>query len=659
MAIISMKKLDLVALKKDRKAILEKLQLLGVTEIIEIKKEGLDKISMNNIIQGFNKDIEIAKEANDILTPYVIRKKNLLSSFEEGREIKLSEFNEKIVSYKETIKQCQEIIESKEAINSNNDEINRLVTEKDSISKWLALDMPMDFKGTDYTRALIATVYGNHTKETISEILDEAFIEKLYEIEIISTQREQTAVFIVCHKDIRKDIVSALRKIEYIPIDSKRVGYAKEESQALEERIKLLKEENERYRDKIIDFTSVVEDIELVIDYLEMRTQKYEVISSLGNTRHTFVISAYIPEEEISKCFDNYLKDYIVAYDIYDPEEEEDVPVLLKNDKFVAPVESITEMYALPGKGDIDPSPVMAFFYYLLFGIMFSDAGYGVIMALVSALILRKKNIKESARKTFAMFFYCGISTIFWGAIFGSWFGDIVPVIYTEFLNKPAPNLALWFDPVSNPMKFLIFAFIVGIIHLFSGVLARAKMSVNEKKYLEAVFVSLPVIILVVGGALLAGNFLITVPSSLLQLGKYMAFAGIILVIIGEIYMARNIFKGIASGAYGLYNIASGYLSDILSYSRLLALGLATGSIAGVMNLIGVIPESLVAKAILLPIVFIIGHSANFAINALGAYVHSNRLMFVELFSKFYEGGGRAFKPFKINSTYLKIEEDN
>ena len=112
-------------------------------------------------------------------------------------------------------------------------------------------------------------------------------------------------------------------------------------------------------------------------------------------------------------------------------------------------------------------------------------------------------------------------------------------------------------------------------------------------------------------------------------------------------------------GVYGLYNVATGYLSDILSYSRLLALGLATGSIAGVVNLIATMPESTVLKAVMLIVVGIVGHTANMAINLLGAYVHSDRLQFVELFSKFYEGGGRAFKPLKVNTKYIKFEKEN
>ena len=109
---------------------------------------------------------------------------------------------------------------------------------------------------------------------------------------------------------------------------------------------------------------------------------------------------------------------------------------------------------------------------------------------------------------------------------------------------------------------------------------------------------------------------------------------------------------------YGLYNTASGYLGDILSYSRLLALGLSTGVIATVINLLGTMPGNKVAKLILFIIVFLLGHTANIAINLIGTYVHTNRLQYVEFFSKFYEGGGRSFTPLKADTKHFRFKEE-
>ena len=144
-----------------------------------------------------------------------------------------------------------------------------------------------------------------------------------------------------------------------------------------------------------------------------------------------------------------------------------------------------------------------------------------------------------------------------------------------------------------------------------------------------------------------------------MNIAKYVAIAGVVLIVLTNSRSSKNIVARLGGGLYGLYNIASGYLSDILSYSRLLALGLATGSIASVVNMMGAMVQNPVAKAIMLAVVFVVGHALNMAINVLGAYVHTNRLQFVELFSKFYEGGGRAFEPLKFNTKFFKFKEEN
>ena len=318
-------------------------------------------------------------------------------------------------------------------------------------------------------------------------------------------------------------------------------------------------------------------------------------------------------------------------------------------------------MYALPGKNDVDPSGIMAFFYYLLFGMMLSDAGYGVLMTIGSWFILKKTGVEGSMRKTMKMFFYCGISTTIWGALFGSWFGDIVQVVCTNFLGyTQPPDIALWFEPIKDPIKLLLFSFIIGICHLFLGLVVLGVMKWRDGDKVSAICDTVPIMMTVLGAAPLAGSILAPgIPKVIMEIAKYVAIAGVVLIVLTSSRSSKNIFARLGGGLYGLYNIASGYLSDILSYSRLLALGLATGSIGSVINMLGSMVQNPVVKAIMLVVVFIVGHTLNMAINVLGAYVHTNRLQFVELFGKFYEGGGRAFEPLKFNTKFFKIKEEN
>ena len=140
--------------------------------------------------------------------------------------------------------------------------------------------------------------------------------------------------------------------------------------------------------------------------------------------------------------------------------------------------------------------------------------------------------------------------------------------------------------------------------------------------------------------------------------GIGLALVGAVLTVLTSGRSSKNISGKLGGGLYGLYNTASGYLGDILSYSRLLALGLSTGVIATVINLLGTMPGNKIAKLILFIGVFLLGHTANIAINLIGTYVHTNRLQYVEFFSKFYEGGGRSFTPLKADTKHFRFKEE-
>ena len=423
--------------------------------------------------------------------------------------------------------------------------------------------------------------------------------------------------------------------------------------------IKKLEERSEEAKDSIEKLAENRKQLQFVIDYLQMRKEKYDALSGLGFTDSTFVLTGYIPEKYTESLKKEIEARYTASITFTDPDEDEDVPVLLENSRFSAPVEGITKMYALPAKGDVDPTPVMSFFYYLFFGMMLSDAGYGLLMVIGTTIALKKFKLESSMKKTLTMFRNCGISTVFWGALFGSWFGDIVQVVSREFFGKEIGSIALWFEPLTDPVKLLLVSFGLGILHLFLGVAVAFKMTWDTGKKLDAVFDALPIYLIVLGVAPIGAGMFISVPSALTKTGTYMLIAGVIMLVLTAGRTSKSVFGKFFGGLYALYNTATGYLGDILSYSRLLALGLATGSIASVINLIGTMPENKIVKLILLIIVFVVGHIANLAINLLGAYVHTDRLQFVELFSKFYTGGGREFAPLTVNTKYIKFKEEN
>ena len=273
---------------------------------------------------------------------------------------------------------------------------------------------------------------------------------------------------------------------------------------------------------------------------------------------------------------------------------------------------------------------------------MLSDAAYGAILTIGSFIILKMFNIEGLMKKIMKLFMYCGISTMFWGIMFGGVFGDMFGIS------------ALWFNPVEDPMTLLVFSLIFGGIHLFVGMGIKAYILIKSGHMVDAVCDIFLWYILLIGLVLFGvGNMITPVLS---EIGKYMSIIGAV----GILFTGGRSKKGIGKitgGLGSLYGITS-YLSDVLSYSRLLALGLATGVVSQVINTLGKMLGGGIVAIVAMVIVFIIGHVFNLAINTLGSFVHSSRLQYVEFFGKFFEGGGTAFNPFKRRTKYVEIVKE-
>ena len=355
---------------------------------------------------------------------------------------------------------------------------------------------------------------------------------------------------------------------------------------------------------------------------------------------------------------------------LLEPESGEAAPIALKNNSFAAPTESVVESYGLPGEGEVDPTSIMAVFYYFLFGLMLSDAGYGLLMIVGCAIVLKKfPKMSRSMKQMMTMFFWCGVSTFLWGILFGGFFGDAIDVVAHTFFGVPkdvAVFKPLWFAPLEKPMKLLVYSFAFGVAHLFVGLGIKGWQLLKQKRVMDFIGSVLSWFLLLTGLILMLlpsdlfasiSGSPIAIPAPLQSAAKILALLGAVGLLLFAAWDRKNIGLRLALGAYELYGI-TGWLSDVLSYSRLLALGLATGVIASVINSMASMFGGGVKGAILFIIIFLVGHALNMAINLLGAYVHTNRLQYVEFFGKFYDGGGEAYEPLTTDNTkYYHMEE--
>jgi len=304
----------------------------------------------------------------------------------------------------------------------------------------------------------------------------------------------------------------------------------------------------------------------------------------------------------------------------------------------------------------VDPTPIFSLFYLTFFGIMFADVGYGLILAAASFMMVRSGKLEGGAYKFIKQLGYCGISSAIWGVVFGSFFGNLIPVASELFLGNAIQIEPLWIDPVENAMTMLAFSCIFGVVHLFVGLGVKAYKHIRDGRFAEAVNDSFLWYILIIGlGLLLAGDMLFAGAGTI---GKWMSIGGAGGIVLLPVLIGKGVGKLV--GLWNLYGI-TGYVADILSYARLLALCLAGSVIALVFNTLAAMAGGTsVIGAFIFILVVVVAHVFNFLLSGLGAFVHSIRLQYVEFFGKFFEGKGEPFQPFMNNTKYVKIvKEEN
>lgn len=672
MAVLPMSRVDIYGLKKERKGVLETLQHLGIVDVKVFKEDkgGFERYDTAAQRAKFSKARNDAKSAVAVLDKYAPEKKSVFSSFNGKTVISEEKYNGGVSEREKILGYASEILRLEKKISENAAEKIRLETALASLMPWKDLAVAMNYKGSRSTAVFIGTLPEQKTLEDVlreynaeCDALGYKELKDGIYAEIVSVLTAQTCLMIIAGKAAAAQTEEILRHMGFAAPSVQCETFAASKIDEINDKILKLEENSKDCREKIRQSAENRRSIEFIADYYAMRADKYEVISKLGQSRSTFALTGFVPSRDVERLEETIGSKYCVAVEISDAGD--DAPVLLKNNSFAAPLEGVLETFSLPGKGEMDPTAAMAMFYYFLFGLMLSDAAYGIIMVLVCAfMLLRFPRMETGLKKSLKMFFYCGISTTFWGVMFGGYFGDAIPVIAKTFFNKEIEIKPLWFSPINDPMRMLMFSFAVGIVHLFTGLGMKLYSLVKEKQFKDALY-DVVFWYLLVGGAIVyllsmpmfisMSNLGFILPQSVGKAAAIAAGIGAVGIALTAGRTSKNPFKRLAKGLYELYNV-TGYLSDILSYSRLLALGLATGVIANVFNKMGSMMGGGILGAILFALIFIVGHTMNIGINLLGAYVHTNRLQFVEFFGKFYEGGGEKYVPFSENTEFYEID---
>ncbi|MBS5885884.1 MAG: V-type ATP synthase subunit I [Clostridium sp.] len=651
MAIVKMNKFTLLTFESKKQKLLREIQGLSNVEFINLqdddfleKYEELKSLAKDDIDLEYSKyeeNLSKAKFALEFLKKYVPKKSGLKSLQEEKLTLTLDELDEKVKASKweESYNKAKE----KEAELANLDSnITKLQAEIDTLIPWQDLDVAFseikDLKNTSYFLGTIAKSY----EDTLLEELSNAYVE------IISRSNNDINLLILSNKEDSENVSEVLRgvgfsafKTEHKDVPMKLILEFKHQIEELQSKKFFIEEE-------IASFEEDLKKLELAYDYFVSKVERVKVSTNFLKTKNICAIQGWIAQEdneELKSICSNTLKnDYYIEFEDVKEDEIDDVPIKLKNGELVSAFESVTGMYSYPKYNQIDPTPLLAPFYLIFFGMMVADVGYGLLVLIGAALALKFLKLDEG-KKDFAKFFlYLSFPTIFFGAIYGSFFGDII-TLPTQII-----------DTNKDVMTIVILSLALGVIQIFFGLFIKVYSLIRIGKAKDALLDpgSWIITLLSIGG--IAAVKFLKLPNILGNIFIGTAIIGAILIVIGGGREEKSTGAKIGQGLYSLYGI-TGYVGDLVSYTRLMALGLAGGSIAGALNLlIHTLPG--VAAIVIGPILFVLFHIFNLGLSLLGAYVHTARLQYVEYFGKFYEGGGRPFKAFKVSEKYIKIKRN-
>ena len=647
MAIVKMKKFTLFAFEAERKRLLEELQRFGYVNF-----------SKSDPIEEFDylKDVEVSTVGNNYveestrikwMIDYVgrlVEKEKGLSALKKGPIVYTFNELEKEANSYDYVPDFNELSEISKKIDSNNQKITAIDNSIKEISPWKSIKEPIEdlnsFRKLKFIMGYLPTKSLEKFKTSIVDLKSTYFEE----IDIVG----RNSYCIIFTNQLEKEAVyENLRLNGFSEVNLEIKGVVSEEIQRQEDEKKILEEENSKLTDEIKKFTVNLQKMQSVYEYYQNLSLRNTVVSNFKATDKLDIIQGYIPADK-----ENNFKELLeklsaskVYLEIEDAKKDDpDVPIILKNNKIASLFESVTKMYALPKYDEVDPTFILSIFYWIFFGMMVADFAYGLILFVGSGIALMTLKFNDSTKKFLKFFFALSFSTMIWGLIYGSAFGDLI-TLPTQIL-----------DSSKDFMTVLMLSLAFGGVHLAFGLGMKAYVLIKNGKPMDAVYdvflwyLTLTTVILVIVGKV------VTLPSIVNTIAFYGMIVGMLGIIAFGARDSKSIAGRIAGGLYSLYGITS-YIGDFVSYLRLMALGLAGGFIAVAINIIvKMLVGGGIVGIVFGVIVFVFAQLFNIFLSFLSAYVHTSRLMYVEFFSKFYEGGGKAFKKFRSENKYIEVK---
>ena len=514
-------------------------------------------------------------------------------------------------------------------------------SEVAELEKWVSLDVtPVALKQFKHLRAFVGTIPISGNNQFNIRLQDYPNLE----VQEVFTSSTEKGILVLCKAEVAKETQAVLTELGFKLFEYAFEELPKERLVALQA---MIKEQEALITSTKIQLASSNEELKQLkcqLDYVLNLTSRQESKEALASTQNLVALEGWIEQEQIEDLRMGLTQQFggAVLLQIHEmtAADRQHVPTKLKNNALIEPFELVTEMYSLPKYEDKDPTPVVSLFYFIFFGMMAADIGYGLLLFGGTSWALKALHIKPNLVKNLRFFRILGVGVALWGVIYGSFFGFKLPFAIV--------------DTSTDVITILIMSVVIGFITVMTGLYLSGAKNIRMKDYAEAYNSGFAWMLILVGLALLAAGRLFPSLAIAGLIGQWLAIINAVGIVLVSIISAKSL-KGLGPALFNLYNISS-YVGDLVSFTRLMALGLAGASIGSAFNLIvSLFPPF--ARFSIGIVLFIALHSINMFLSFLSGYVHGARLIFVEFFGKFYDGGGKAFKPLKPAEKYVRYKK--
>ncbi len=658
MALAKTQKIQLIGLSSKKEKLFETIQKAGILEIKEVTEDLVSEKELNKTIHKLQKaelDFANLEFAIKLLSPYG-KKRSFIQGPIELDEKEIEE-RAKVFDFQTIIDECLKIedteVKAKNEIANANSELDIY-----NILRNLKINLE-NLSGSKNANIIVGSIPTEDLEATKKELTK---LSDLVDVQVINKEEKVSQIYVIFSPELEKDVRATLSEHKFSEVElpegtGSLDDYCKKLNTVIKDSEKIIK----KAEGELKELSENIENLQIVHDYTLWEKEKLEEMKKAGSTEYSFVIKGWIPianmkmlEEDLNKVSKELLIEKI------EPDEGETPPVIIRNSSFMSPFETVTKIYGLPQSSEMDPTPYLSAFFILFFALCLTDAGYGLVMFVATALALKFLKLPTGTKKLVKLLMYGGVATFIVGALFGGWFSlttDQIPD-FLKFTNDAGETAFIMqkFNSLTEPLTILKMALALGYIQILLGTFMKLFHGIKHLDKKEAILDTgtWAFMLSAIAFTILAASKVI--PIELQVVGTWWVILAAAILVTTQGRNQKSIPGKIMFGILSLYGLI-GYLSDVLSYSRLLALGLATAIIGLAVNIIAVLMYDLIPYVgwIFMLVVLIGGHLFNLVINTLGSFIHSGRLQFVEFFGQFMEGGGRDFKPLNKKTKYTFI----